>query len=182
MTGRPHAPTPARVLLFDAVGTLMSARPPVAEVYHAVARTHEVELPLEEINRRIATAVSSRFSQCVESSESIERDRWRTIVADVFRESPERLDAIFANLWRHFASPAAWRLFDDVEDCLARLQSRNIHVAIASNFDARLRQVVRGMKCSSRSMSTVLPVSATPSRIGSSFAASSNACNFRPRL
>ena len=139
-----RAPGATRAVLFDAVGTLIHADPPVAQVYRSTARSHGVAISLDVITSRIDDAIDAHFSQRVESSEAIERARWSAIVMDVFRESPERVEAIFADLWQHFASPTAWRLYDDVEACLARLQAEGLHVAIASNFDARLRMVCAG--------------------------------------
>lgn len=144
MTRVTNARSARRSVLFDAVGTLIFADPPVAEVYRAVAHSHGVKLSLGEIEARIKSAIETHFAQRTTSSESIERERWRTIVADVFRESPDHAELIFADLWTHFASPNAWRLFNDVEECFAALQASGIEIAIASNFDARLKNVCCG--------------------------------------
>ncbi len=71
-----------------------------------------------------------------------EQERWRRIVLAVFREVADT-SPIFAALWRHFASPSSWQLYDDVPACLARVASPGIMVGIASNFDDRLRAIVR---------------------------------------
>jgi len=51
---------------------------------------------------------------------------------------------VFEQLWRHFAQPASWRLYDDAAGTLAELRSRGFQLAIASNFDRRLLEIVHG--------------------------------------
>lgn len=137
-------PSHVRAVLFDAVGTLIYADPPVVDVYQQVARSHGVEIPTSEIAARIKSAIDTHFAERTTSSESIEQERWRTIVADVFQDATHRVQAIFDDLWLHFAAPQAWQLYSDVEDCFAQLRSQKIHGAIASNFDARLTCVCQG--------------------------------------
>jgi putative hydrolase of the HAD superfamily len=133
-----------RAVLFDAVGTLIYADPPVAEVYAKAAQSCAVHISVDQIAARFRVALSSHLTDQLESNEEIERRRWRAIVANVFHDSPDIVDAVFDHLWQHFAQPQAWRVFDDVEHCLQELQSRGFRLAIASNFDARLHQVCLG--------------------------------------
>ena len=78
------------------------------------------------------------------TDEARELGRWQNIVAEVFDDVTEQ-SAIFDELWRHFAQPAHWRLFDDVEDTWNALVARGLTLGIASNFDGRLRQVCSGL-------------------------------------
>jgi putative hydrolase of the HAD superfamily len=133
-----------RWVLFDAVGTLMYADPPVAEVYHAAARRRGSQMGMSEIDRRFRAVLARPWHGRV-TSESWERERWRLIVSEVIVDLPPgKLDAVFAELWRHFAQPTSWRLYDDAADALAELRRRGFHLGIASNFDSRLMEIVQG--------------------------------------
>src|SRR5690242_8157405 len=94
-----------RWVLFDAVGTLIYADPPVPTVYHAVAHQFGSRLTIDEICRRFASALSA--SRCVGSStnELCERERWRLIVGEVIGDVPRSQEAIFERLWNHFGQP-----------------------------------------------------------------------------
>jgi len=132
-------------MLFDAVGTLLYADPPVAEVYGEAGRRYGVTLPVDEIAKRFSAALRTAARRGTTSSEDIERRRWKSIVADVCRELPDReVGLLFEELWRHFSRPQSWRLFDDVESALRRLHRAGFRLAIASNFDARLGSVCVG--------------------------------------
>ena len=151
-----------RWILFDAVGTLIYADPPVAEVYHAAAQPFGSRLPIETIRQRFAAALCAEQSAagchvhaCVggpapqsgvhllrpPTSEAAEHERWRRIVTRVI-DDVENGDELFEQLWRHFAAPGHWRVYDDVPSAFYALRSRGFHVGIASNFDGRLHAIV----------------------------------------
>jgi putative hydrolase of the HAD superfamily len=77
------------------------------------------------------------------TAESAERDRWFAIVAEVLAEIPDTRRA-FEELWAHFESPKAWRVFNDVHPLLQCADRHGIPIAIGSNFDQRLRGVLAG--------------------------------------
>jgi putative hydrolase of the HAD superfamily len=141
-------PSPVRCVLFDAVGTLIFADPPVSIVYGAAAREFGVTIDTADIEQRFARAFEEHNS--VDdgdghlTSEARERDRWRAIVANVFPEVAST-EALFQRLWEHFARPTSWRLYDDAADCWRRLSQRGLQLGIASNFDERLLSISRGL-------------------------------------
>src|SRR5687767_6853183 len=103
-----------RCVLFDAVGTLIYADPPVRVAYAAAAGQSGLVLDEATVERRFLEAFrkhhwrSTGDNDCV-TSEDIERSRWRAIVDDVFHEVAP-CEALFERLWHHFAQPASWRL------------------------------------------------------------------------
>jgi putative hydrolase of the HAD superfamily len=142
-------PTPIRCALFDAVGTLIHADPPVHVAYAATASQFGVTLDEATIKRRFVEAFHKHYAYVAvndhyTTSEEIERCRWRAIVNEVFHELAP-CEALFERLWHHFAQPASWRLYDDVADCLRRLSNRGLSLGIASNFDQRLRNICRNL-------------------------------------
>src|SRR4051794_36428646 len=124
-----------RWILFDAVGTLIYADPPVAEVYHAAATRFGSRLNVGEIHDRFPRALAAEQQCGLPTSEENERQRWRRIVDRVIDDVPEAGEAIFEQLWRHFAQPESWRLYEDVPAALDMLAQRGYQLGIASNFD-----------------------------------------------
>lgn len=144
-----------RCIAFDAVGTLIYPEPAVAQVYHAVAAAHGSRLTRDEIRSRFHTAFRATEQNDLQgvphegaarfiTSEPRERQRWREIVDRVCDDVRDR-DACFVELYEHFARPASWRCFDDVEPVLAELHARGYRLLLASNFDQRLQPVAAGL-------------------------------------
>jgi putative hydrolase of the HAD superfamily len=133
-----------RCVLFDAVGTLIEADPPVAAVYQAAGSRYGSQLSVEQIEQRFRTALAWHHRDTGPTSEAAERRRWQRIVADVIADVTGAQAAVFEELWSHFAEPQHWRLYEDVEGTLTVLHRRGFRLGIASNFDQRLRQVAAG--------------------------------------
>jgi putative hydrolase of the HAD superfamily len=53
-------------------------------------------------------------------------------------------EAAFRRLYDHFAQPSAWSVHPEAGVVLAALSERGLVLGMASNFDTRLRQVLRG--------------------------------------
>ena len=135
-------------IVLDAVGTLIEPEPPVAQVYLDAAGRQGVSLRKEDVRARFGRHFRDGEADGslgpMLTDEPLERRRWRRIVGRVLPEvrEPERA---FAELWDHFARPDAWRCFEDVAAALAAFDQAGLRIAIASNFDARLRRVVAGL-------------------------------------
>jgi putative hydrolase of the HAD superfamily len=127
---------------FDAVGTLITPFPSVAEVYQAAARQGGIELSAPEIRERFVRALRSRT--LLETSEQAEYQFWQATVADVLGpvRNPEQC---FQNLYEHFGRPESWRLAPQAAETITRLQQQGIDICVASNFDSRLRTVMQGI-------------------------------------
>jgi putative hydrolase of the HAD superfamily len=144
-----RVPGGVRWILFDAVGTLIYPDPPVAEAYHDVARDFQSQLTVADIEQRFRSAFASEFHNGPgltrpPTTEQSERNRWRRIVTAVLEDVRSAGSEPFERLWQHFASPASWRVLDDVPAAVAALQARGFRLGIASNFDSRLHQIVAG--------------------------------------
>jgi putative hydrolase of the HAD superfamily len=132
-----------RIVLFDAVGTLITPDPPLAEAYHAAGLRFGSRHTVEAIRLRFRSAFQRQEAWDADpavahrTSASREVQRWRTIVGDVFDDVSDG-EALFQSLWQHFARPAHWRVYDDVAECWERLTAAGFPLGIASNFDDRL--------------------------------------------
>ena len=145
-----HSSEPSRVrfVFFDAVGTLIYPDPPAQDVYVAVGQRFGSVLTRAQISRRFKAAfvrqekneILSEFERSA-TNEERERQRWRTIVAEVFDEVDDAQGALFEVLWVHFAQAASWKLFPDVAATWSELELRGIPSGIASNFDERLETI-----------------------------------------
>jgi putative hydrolase of the HAD superfamily len=136
-------------ILFDAVGTLICPDPPVAAAYGAAGRRHGSNLTEAEIGQRFRQAFRGEEELDTRpdgsrTDEARESRRWRTIVDQVFDDVRDG-EALFSELWAHFAQPRHWRLFDDVSQTWQALAGQGLKLGIASNFDSRLRQVCAGL-------------------------------------
>jgi putative hydrolase of the HAD superfamily len=141
---------PIRAILFDAVGTLIYPEPLVAQAYADAGRRFGIALDEQTIRERFREALLAedaidRTVHRFKTDQSREQERWRRIVAAVFKDASDT-EPIFDLLWRHFASPQSWRVFDDVRPCRERLIDRATLVGIASNFDDRLNGIVNELE------------------------------------
>jgi putative hydrolase of the HAD superfamily len=142
MGAAPHSPI--RAVLFDAVGTLLLPREPVAETYRRLAEPLGSRLPAKEIAERFAAALQDDALR-EETTEELERLRWRKTVAVSLPDlAPNVADMLFEQLWDYYATPQAWMLYEDVADAWQRLAALGLTLGIASNFDSRFDQVRGG--------------------------------------
>lgn len=138
-----------RVVVLDAVGTLIHPVQPVAATYVEVARQFGVQLDEATIAARFKGALqrftveSSFESPALATSEEIERSWWHGFIAEVLEIESQDATPIFDALWDYYASRQSWRLFDDAQLLIDRLNAQGWPWVIASNFDARLVEICR---------------------------------------
>lgn len=136
---------PIKTVLFDAVGTLIYPQPDAAIAYAQAGRQHGFDLSDEQVQDRFRKTFAD-IDWSGPTSEDHERSRWRSVVGEVFRERTGNFDALFEQLWEHFGESSNWSLFPDVVETWTQLDEMGLGLGIASNFDARLLQVVAGLK------------------------------------
>ena len=90
--------------------------------------------------RRVPTVYIELSTDARATSEQLEHDFWRAVVSRLLPDVDEP-EACFGALFQHFAEPSAWKLFDDVSASFERLRESGYQLALASNFDARLRPI-----------------------------------------
>jgi putative hydrolase of the HAD superfamily len=135
-------------IVLDAVGTLIEPSPSVARVYAETAERQGITIDEGEVKRRFhryfrVDEVDEQLGPLA-TDEASEFRRWRRIVGNVLPELPDP-ERAFAELWDHFGRPSAWRAFDDVGPAIRAFRDAGLAFVIASNFDGRLRAVVRGL-------------------------------------
>lgn len=138
-----------RVILFDAVGTLLLPEPRAAVVYAAVGARFGSRLGVAEVSRRFAAAFARQEAIDREAgwrtSEEREVQRWRVLVGSVL-DDVEDGEACFQVLFQHFAEPSGWRCRPGTAGVLLELARRGYVLGLASNYDHRLRSVAAGLE------------------------------------
>ena len=135
---------PSLPIALDAVGTLIVPAEPVAQTYRQHAAGFGVALSTEEIQVRFRQLYSEIWGAAGESetSEVIERDRWRQLIDGIFGDATPRSQQLFESLWEHYATAGAWKLAPGAASLIKALKHDGRVWGIASNFDQRLHQVL----------------------------------------
>ncbi len=137
-----------RVVIFDAVGTLIYPDPPAALVYAQFGDQFGSKYPPDSIGRRFRNAFNRQEQadkitglQRHATNELRERQRWKNIVSEVFEDVSSADDVLFDALWEHFSRGEHWKMFEEVAEIWQVLERLNLVIAIASNFDERLSAI-----------------------------------------
>ena len=117
---------------FDAGGTLIEPWPNVGAVYAAVARDFGLECEPYRLTAQFKDAWTSR------TGFRYTRDEWAEVVRHSFAGMTEVSPELFDAIYRRFAQPESWLIYDDVIPTLQKLESLGIKLAVISNWDARL--------------------------------------------
>ncbi len=132
-----------RAVTFDVGGTLIAPHPSVGEIYARVAaRNGYPGLRSAELEKR--------FREAWRRNEGFQhgREEWAALVDRVFEglvpSPPSR--TFFDELYAEFAGPAVWRVFDDVLPTLDWLAGVGMDLGLISNWDERLRPLLREMR------------------------------------
>ena len=143
---------PAKIIFFDAGGTLFRPWPSVGHVYARTALKHGVRVDPEVVEKAFhekwhlrSGATANGGPQARTTSEKIERAWWYALVRDLFHnlEAFDDFDAFFTELYDLFAQAECWRLFDDTLAALDALKARGQRLGIISNWDYRLFSIVK---------------------------------------
>ena len=147
---------PWKAVLFDATGTLIELRNPVAESYARFARAHGVNLPSEQLDEAWRQVVSGRELRCfpeaaLEDVPGLERAWWYEVVRATFRACDPSsrfpdFDAFFNELFEFYATAEAWCSRPAVDATLARLIQAGLQLGIVSDFDYRLTDILKDIE------------------------------------
>ena len=139
-----------RAVLFDAAGTLLRVRGSVGAIYAEVMERHGARIPIETIETRfrefMAAAPPSAFPNApIDEVPHLERRWWRALVSEVMLPAApfDRFDACFDELFELFRTERGWELLPGVRETLDRLASEGYMLGVITNFDSRVRDVLR---------------------------------------
>jgi len=140
-----------KAVFFDAGHTILYPDPPVGEIYAREAARLGARVPADRIAPLFYEEFKAFMATYAQGAASDEQDRamWRGITRRVYERVPEfaafDFETWFARLYDAFGHAAVWRLYEDVEPALAMLRARGMRLGIISNWDKRLRTIVREM-------------------------------------
>lgn len=137
-------------LLLDAMGTLIGLREPVGHTYARVAAGHGLNLDAEQIERgfrqayRDAPPLAFPGLTGPELHEA-EQAWWSARIASSLSAAgvhrmPESLGVA---LFKHYADAGAWQVYPDVTSQLQRWGKQGLKLAVVSNFDSRLPELLQ---------------------------------------
>ncbi|HLN28636.1 MAG TPA: HAD-IA family hydrolase [Gemmataceae bacterium] len=136
------------VVVFDAVGTVIHPEPAAPLVYAEVGSRFGSKLGAGDIASRFKAAFQAEELVDVElglrTNAVREIERWQRIVTGVLDDVTEP-EACFRVLFDHFGRPEAWRCDPDAAPTMEALARQGYTLALASNYDRRLRSVVAGL-------------------------------------
>jgi putative hydrolase of the HAD superfamily len=141
-----------QALFFDAVGTLFHVKGSVGEVYGRVASRHRPEIDsaaLDAAFREVfATSKPLRFPNLTGAHlHQIETQWWYDVVYKVFGRFDVLLDfdEYRRDIYEVFRGAGGWELYPETHDTLAALRGRGYRLAVVSNFDSRLPDVLAAL-------------------------------------
>ncbi len=140
-------------MIFDAAGTLLLLRDPVGESYARIARAPGVDGPAGRLDgafQRVFDAASPNVhpGEPLWRAERLERDWWHARVRETFRAADQMarfddFDAFFDDVWSYYADPQAWQPAPGAAAAVETLGESGRTIAVLSNFDQRLRGLLR---------------------------------------
>lgn len=133
-------------IFFDAVGTLLKPATPVDEIYHFYGNKHGSCISKESIRNRFYESFKKEELKDVsldcKTNEARECERWESIVSECFPDLKSTA-LLFNDLFNYYSTPSAWELFPGTIPILKHLENIGINWGIASNFDLRLKSIVK---------------------------------------
>lgn len=137
---------PIRAITFDAAHTLFHPHPSVGAIYREVMVRHGLDFAEADLNagfRRAFATVSKDKTEL--DGERREWLYWRNVVSKSIQDlqpQPSDFDTLFHDLWHEFARGRRWRVEPETPSLLQDLRRRGIRLALLTNWDRRVRQVV----------------------------------------
>ncbi len=132
------------IIFFDAGGTLLYPDPPLGEVYARIGARHGLAAFPADLEEAFRRAFSRKRARAIPQ----DREWWRGVVIETFAAfgEPARPDALFDELYRHFARPEAWALFPGARAVPRELRRRGYRTGLLSNWDDRLPGLLSGLR------------------------------------
>lgn len=142
-----------RALCLDATGTLIETAEPVGLVYRRHALEQGVDLPAWRIEDAFRRILAQAPPQGLEGETPAARragevDWWRERIRQTFQatDSTARFpdfEAFAHSLFDFYRRGEAWRVRDGIRDLLVALRARELPLAVVSNFDHRLMDILQ---------------------------------------
>ncbi|XP_036710135.1 haloacid dehalogenase-like hydrolase domain-containing protein 3 [Balaenoptera ricei] len=141
-----------QLLTWDVKDTLLRLRHPVGEEYAAKARAHGLEVEATALGQafgRAYRAQSHSFPSYGLSHGLTSRQWWLDVVLQTFHQAGVRdaqaVAPIADQLYEDFSSSRTWQVLEGAEATLRGCRKRGLRLAVVSNFDRRLEDILAGV-------------------------------------
>lgn len=132
---------PVHTVTFDVGGTLISPMPSVGHVYAEMAGRYGVKAEPDDLTKGFHRAW--KLKQAFDYSE----EAWYGLVRNTFGPLAGTLpDAFFPAVYRRFIDAEVWHIHEDALAVLDELASRDFNLGVISNWDERLRPLLKNLK------------------------------------
>ncbi|XP_012496619.1 PREDICTED: haloacid dehalogenase-like hydrolase domain-containing protein 3 [Propithecus coquereli] len=141
-----------RLLTWDVKDTLLRLRRPVGEEYATKAWAHGLEVEataLGQAFRQAYRAQSHSFPNYGLSHGLTSRQWWLDVVLQTFHlagvQDAQAVAPIANQLYEDFSRPCTWQVLEGAENTLRECRTRGLKLAVVSNFDQRLENILVGV-------------------------------------
>ncbi|XP_073907326.1 haloacid dehalogenase-like hydrolase domain-containing protein 3 isoform X2 [Castor canadensis] len=141
-----------RLLTWDVKDTLLQLRYPVGEEYATKARAHGLQVEataLGQAFRQAYRAQSHSFPNYGLSHGLTSHQWWLDVVLKTFHlagvPDVQAVASIAEQLYKDFSSPCSWQVLEGAETTLRGCRKRGLRLAVVSNFDRRLENILVGL-------------------------------------
>ncbi|XP_053138253.1 haloacid dehalogenase-like hydrolase domain-containing protein 3 [Hemicordylus capensis] len=138
-----------RLLTWDVKDTLLRLRSPVGESYSAEAQAFGLRVEagaLSQSFRRAYEAHSKRFPNYGLDKGLSSRQWWLDVVTETFRLSGVHEERVLLpmaeKLYQDYTQTRNWELLPGARETLGQCQGKGIRMAVVSNFDRRLQEIL----------------------------------------
>lgn len=142
--------TNTKAVLLDAEGTLIRLRDSPTRTYARIAERHGHSIPTSLLRDQLGPAIRARpvLPDSPLSSQAFaefERAAWRDILSQTLGRWAAD-DPFFSELFDFYGSAQAWQAMPNARTALRALKRAGIALAVVSNMDARLPQILDALE------------------------------------
>lgn len=147
---------PPQVIFLDAVGTIFGVKNSVGYIYTKLAQKYGVNTLAEKIDRAFYDIFKQSPPLAFDTQNEaeireLEFKWWETITYNTFNqdgsiEQFSNFTAYFKEVYEYFTTAESWVIYEEVIAVLNEWQKQGIELAIISNFDTRIFQVLDNLK------------------------------------
>lgn len=138
-----HAPAAPAAILFDALGTLVALKPPAPQLRRELQTRFAIDVTEAEAEHAIAAEIAYYRSHLDEGREADSLAALRGRCAEALRsELPQSAALTNAELTDALLASLRFQAFPDVHGALADARARGRRLAVVSNWDVSLHDVL----------------------------------------